>query len=283
YYLVDFNDCETDTVAVFVDMYVPPTSLSPSVSLCVGETTTLLATGGASYQWSPPDGLSAVTGSQVQATPDQTTTYTVLITTAAGCELERTVTVTVVLDEPGGQVYPELTICQGNNVQLTAEDGFTWTWSPASTLSNPSAQNPMASPQFTTTYTVAITNACGSGTSQVTVVVIIPEVEVFGGGTICRGEYVPAWATGGEDYFWTPGQYAFPPYGDTTWLSPPETMAFTVAGIDNNGCGAQDTVWVYVLPLPEVNAGPDQYYEFPGSVYLFGNTFGLDYTWSPPD
>lgn len=283
YYLVDFNDCETDTVAVFVDMYVPPTSLSPSVSLCVGETTTLLATGGASYQWSPPDGLSAVTGSQVQATPDQTTTYTVLITTAAGCELERTVTVTVVLDEPGGQVYPEFTICQGNNVQLTAEDGFTWTWSPASTLSNPSAQNPMASPQFTTTYTVAITNACGSGTSQVTVVVIIPEVEVFGGGTICRGEYVPAWATGGEDYFWTPGQYAFPPYGDTTWLSPPETMAFTVAGIDNNGCGAQDTVWVYVLPLPEVNAGPDQYYEFPGSVYLFGNTFGLDYTWSPPD
>jgi len=283
YYLVDFNDCETDTVGVFVDMYTPATSITPSQTICVGETVLLSASGGVTYSWSPSAGLSAITGPATEATPQETTTYTVLITTEEGCEVLRETTITVVFDEPGGLVYPTVNMCQGNNAQLIAEDGFTWTWSPSSSLSDAFVQNPMAFPEVTTTYQVSITNACGEGVSQVTVEVIIPNVEVFGGGTICKGQFIEAWATGGTEYFWTPPGFAFPPYGQATLLSPPETMAFSVAGIDDNGCGGQDSVWVYVLPLPEVNAGPDQYFEFPGSVYLFGNTFGLEYQWSPPD
>ncbi|MFN8699351.1 MAG: gliding motility-associated C-terminal domain-containing protein [Flavobacteriales bacterium] len=283
YYLVDFNDCETDTVSVFVDMYTPATSITPSQTICTGQTVSLSASGGVTYSWTPSAGLSTNTGPATEATPQETTTYSVLITTEEGCEVLRETTITVVLDEPGGQVYPTINMCQGNNAQLVAEDGFTWSWSPSSSLSNAFVQNPMAFPDVTTTYQVTITNACGTGVSQVTVEVVVPNVEVFGGGTICKGQCIEAWASGGTDYFWTPPGFAYPPFGQSTMLSPPETMAFTVAGFDDNGCGDQDTVWVYVLPLPEVNAGPDQYFEFPGSVYLFGNTFGLGHQWSPAD
>jgi gliding motility-associated-like protein len=60
-------------------------------------------------------------------------------------------------------------------------------------------------------------------------------------------------------------------------------MQFVVTGLDQNGCLDEDSVWVFVLPLPPVDAGPDQYFDYPGTVVLYGNTFGLDYTWEPID
>lgn len=45
--------------------------------ICVGETTTLTATGATTYTWSPATGLSSATGAQVQANPVQNTKYDV--------------------------------------------------------------------------------------------------------------------------------------------------------------------------------------------------------------
>jgi len=283
YYAVDFNDCESDTVGVTVTLFVPVTTISEAIEICLGESATLTASGGETYQWSPSEGLASTTGSSVTASPLSTTTYSVSIITEDGCQVIRTITVTVYTSAPGGLTYPTISMCVGNNAQLLAEDGFSWSWSPVASLSDAFIQNPMAFPSDTTTYSVQVTNVCGTGISQVTVNVIYPGVEVFGGGTICKGQYVEAWAIGAQDYYWNPPAFAHPANSAFTLLSPPETMAFTVAGIDEFGCGAQDSVWVFVLPLPPVNAGPDQYFDFPGSVYLFGNSFGLDYSWSPPN
>jgi len=46
-------------------------------SICDGNSATLTASGGQNYIWSPPDGLNTITGAQVTATPQNTTTYTV--------------------------------------------------------------------------------------------------------------------------------------------------------------------------------------------------------------
>jgi hypothetical protein len=64
----------------------------PNVAICAGGSTTLKASGGSSYTWTPATGLSATTGASVVATPAATTTYTV---TATGCSAPKTVTVTV--------------------------------------------------------------------------------------------------------------------------------------------------------------------------------------------
>ncbi|MGN6181681.1 MAG: hypothetical protein ACTHNW_21040, partial [Mucilaginibacter sp.] len=76
-----------------VNTTITSTFTGPSnVAICAGSSTTLTASGGSAYTWSPGTGLSATTGSSVIASPTATTTYTV---TATGCAAPKTVTVTV--------------------------------------------------------------------------------------------------------------------------------------------------------------------------------------------
>lgn len=53
-------------------------------SICDGNSATLNANGAQNYIWSPPDGLNTITGTQVEATPQNTTTYTVTGTDNTG-------------------------------------------------------------------------------------------------------------------------------------------------------------------------------------------------------
>lgn len=57
---------------------LPSTAVTASnLTICVGESVTLTASGANTYTWSPAAGLSATTGAVVTATPLNTTTYTV--------------------------------------------------------------------------------------------------------------------------------------------------------------------------------------------------------------
>lgn len=91
-YVYSTASCGPNPVTSSVITQVDGFDLSPSVSICAGSSTTLTATGGSTYTWSPATGLSATTGASVVASPTTTTTYTV---TANGCTTPKTVTVTV--------------------------------------------------------------------------------------------------------------------------------------------------------------------------------------------
>ena len=83
-----------DTVTVFG---VPANLLGPGATVCPGASATLTAADagtGATYTWSPTTGLSSATGRTVTANPAATTTYTVRVTTAAGCMGSASTTVT---------------------------------------------------------------------------------------------------------------------------------------------------------------------------------------------
>jgi gliding motility-associated-like protein len=285
YFFVDSNACETDTVEVVVAVYIPPLSASNDAFICIGESTTLnaIAPNSLIFEWLPTIGLTSPNAATTAASPTTTTMYYVLMTTEEGCTATDSVLVSVDNASPGGQIYPDVFMCEGSFVQLVAEPGESWQWSPALSLNDPLIQGPIATPLTTTTYEVYITNGCGFGTSQVTVQVVQPSLEAFGGGTICKGQQIGAWVSGGSQFSWQPANFAFPSFADSASLSPPESMQFVVTGLDQNGCLDEDSVWVFVLPLPPVDAGPDQYFDYPGTVVLYGNTFGLDYTWEPID
>ncbi|RCH56409.1 hypothetical protein DJ568_00685 [Mucilaginibacter hurinus] len=88
------STCYTGAPAIYnktITITGTPT-VSPNVSICPGGSTTLTATGSASYTWSPATGLSATTGASVVASPSATTTYTV---TYGSCSPPKQVTVTV--------------------------------------------------------------------------------------------------------------------------------------------------------------------------------------------
>ncbi len=69
--------------------------ISPSVSICPDQTTSLSASGGVSYVWTPAAGLSNSRIASPTAKPATTTTYSVSITNEFGCTSVKTVTVSL--------------------------------------------------------------------------------------------------------------------------------------------------------------------------------------------
>ena len=96
----------------------------------------------------------------------------VTVTTNGGCTLHASLDVTVL-------PYPEITVTAdkmvlkpGESTKMVASGAFTYTWTPEEGLSDPTANDPVASPKFTTTYTVTGTDDIGCrGTSEITIVV----------------------------------------------------------------------------------------------------------------
>ncbi|MGK4568078.1 LamG-like jellyroll fold domain-containing protein [Flavobacterium sp. 3HN19-14] len=95
------------------------TASAASEIICAGGSTTLTATGGVSYAWSPSSGLSAVTGATVTANPTTTTTYTVTGTDAGGCAKSVNV---IVIVKPIATITASgpTTFCQGGSVTLSS-------------------------------------------------------------------------------------------------------------------------------------------------------------------
>lgn len=136
------------------------------------------------YSWSPLAGLNDATIANPMASPSATTTYTLIVTDATGCKDTAEVIVTVnpqLLINAGANQ----TLAVGQTIQLggapTASGGtapFTFTWSPASGLSDASAENPQATPEATTTYVLTVSDSKGCVVTD-TVTITVHEFVLF--------------------------------------------------------------------------------------------------------
>jgi PKD repeat protein len=100
YFFFDWKIREPDCVSprVLVTATVEdgfPVTISDNVTIASGETTTLEATGGTTYSWSPTTGLSDPDAAITDANPTETTTYTCTITNDDDCVVTAEVTVTI--------------------------------------------------------------------------------------------------------------------------------------------------------------------------------------------
>jgi gliding motility-associated-like protein len=283
YFLVDENECDSETLSVVVEVSEVSINTSGDTTLCLGQSAELIASGGVSYEWSPSTYLSSASSPNPIATPAESIDYAVTVTDQHGCTADATLSVVVFEALPGGERYPDEVLCEGRQLLLQANFGSAWNWFPSSSLSAPLAQEPIAFPDDTTLYVVLITNACGSGYDSVMVNVIHPELSVFGGGSICRGDTIAAWATGALSYAWSPANWASPSDEALAYLSPEKTTIFEVTGVDEFNCVTTASVSISVYPRAEIEAGPDGYFDFPDSVMLFGNAMGFDCYWWPSE
>lgn len=81
------------TLTVTVTVISGDITVTSPVNICIGNYTTLTASGASTYRWDPATGLNSTTSATVIANPTITTTYTVTGTSA--CVKTSTVTVTV--------------------------------------------------------------------------------------------------------------------------------------------------------------------------------------------
>lgn len=94
--VTDQNGCSTQQTFTVETIGTIPVFVTPPVaSIEAGESIELEATGGVSYTWAPPTGLSCTDCPNPTASPITTTTYTVSAVDEFGCQGDTTVTIFV--------------------------------------------------------------------------------------------------------------------------------------------------------------------------------------------
>jgi hypothetical protein len=134
-------------------------------------TTTLTASGGKAWRWSPEVGLSCAECASPSAAPAVTTTYHLTAWNDNGCVGTDSVTVTVV-PPPRIDAGPDLTICAGDSAHLVASGAASYRWSPADGLSCVDCSDPIATPATTTSYVVTGAGDGGCSASDTVVVAV---------------------------------------------------------------------------------------------------------------
>jgi hypothetical protein len=179
-----------------------PTSITAnSNTICVGQSTTLTANGnsGTVYWFTGGCGIGQIaTGNSISVTPTSTTTYYARNFNGSLFSTNCVFTTITVNPTPSISVTPDInTICDGSSTQLvTTVSGLpagsipTYTWTPSTGLTNPSAPSPYASPSTTQSYQVLVSfNGCSNTTS--TTISVNPSVgfvsTVSGNNTIIAG------------------------------------------------------------------------------------------------
>ena len=132
---------------------------------------------------------------------------TLTLTVYGKCGNDYSFTNITITTAPNADAGIDTTICNGNNIQLLATGGNTYTWSPSTGLSDVNIANPIANPTSTITYTVSVTSSCGSATDNVKVnVENITAPKLGNDTTLCDGDFVILNAGSGYDsYLWSTG------------------------------------------------------------------------------
>ncbi len=236
----DLNGChKADTVQVIVHP-LPNANAGANQAICIGASTTLTATGGVSYLWSP----GGSTSNSIVVNPLVSTNYSVIVTDSIGCINDDSVFVTV-HQLPIANAGSNDTICSGLSTTLSASlTGVSYLWTPGGSVS----ANNIVSPVANTNYVLEVTdnNGCKNYDTVYVHVYPLPVADAGIDQMICPGTGTTISASGGTTYLWTPG-------GATTssiQISPSNALNYIVLVGDIHGCLDRDTVFVGLHPQP---------------------------------
>lgn len=189
YVLINVNGCIV-VDSVFVGIASSQTSVQ-DVFICVGDTVSISVINlnpfdSLFYDWQPNSQIiSGDSTNTILVSPTSTTQFFVVSENNLGCIIWDSILVTVdnLGNLPISATADNINLYQGESTILHATpNGFNYSWSPSNGLSNPNSQNPIATPNQTTTYTVTISGQNCDRTASVTIFVneiVCGEPDVF--------------------------------------------------------------------------------------------------------
>ncbi|MBM3410332.1 MAG: T9SS type A sorting domain-containing protein, partial [Bacteroidetes bacterium] len=189
-YVVTVTDAITGCTSTgSVLVYVPRVTAGANRVVCNGSSVQLNAnytgdpSGGVTYLWVPPTGLSASNIQNPVASPTTTTVYTVTAIGSGGCPVSANVAV-IVNPTPNVDAGINLTIGPGRSSQLNASitggvSPLSFVWSPATGLSATNVLDPIASPTVTTMYYLTVTGGNGCSRTDSVLVTVDPNLTGF--------------------------------------------------------------------------------------------------------
>jgi gliding motility-associated-like protein len=233
YTVTGTSSCGTSnaTLSVQVNQFpVPAVSLSGPLTFCQGDSVVLTASGGTNYLWS-----TGAIGTTITAFT--TNTYTVTISNLCG-SVSTSVTTTVnPLPTSTLNVTGPTSLCAGDSAIISTTGIGTYQWSTGATTNNIVVNTPG-------TYTLTVTNGCGSSSSSQTFGIgSTPNLNIVGSSTtICPGDSVTLFASGGSSYLWSTG-------ATTSQIVVYASSTYLVTA--TNGCGStQGSSFLPAASLP---------------------------------
>jgi gliding motility-associated-like protein len=267
--LTDFNSCvNSDTIQVIVHAEVIADAGSPSINSCASLSTTLTATGGVSYLWSP-GGLTTAT---IVVSPAFSSSYTVIVSDAFGCtDMD---SVQLIINPLITGSSSTSTICLNDSIMLSNSNAVSYLWQPGGSTDSTIA----VSPAQPTTYIVymELSNGCLVYDTTYVNVNPLPLADAGLDQETCIGQNAILNASGGISYWWSNTGSS----SASVMVTPVTSDYYVVIVTDGNGCSKMDSVFIEVLPLPIVDAGVDEVI-CKGDSILLHATGGILYNWFP--
>ena len=244
------------------DLYTSSTTLTglsagPDQYACNGSQITLSATGATTYIWTP----NIVNGSTFSPTISQN--YTVTGFDANGCSSWDQVA--VIAQNVNVNAGQDLFLCSGDSAQLNATGypGIQWSGG----ISN----NVPFLPNQTQIYIASASNANGCTDSDTVSVIVnsLPQINAGPDQSICFGEEVVLYGTGGIFMFWSNN------IADSIPFVPQLSGSFVLTGASNEGCIGTDTVYVSVNDASSntITASALDSYSLNGQTYTSSGTY----------
>lgn len=177
--------------------------------VCVGEEITLRATGATNFRWNTGETTQEITVSSdsagifrytVVGNYGDGTSQNVCDSTGTSILVQFKAVPKITLNTPD-----TISICAGDSVQFIAKGGFTYSWSHSPAASGDTV---VVYPTDTTTYIVTGFDTLGCSSTDTTVVLVQPQIDLGADQQLCEGDtaIIGAPRPYGATYLWNTGQ-----------------------------------------------------------------------------
>ena len=285
------NTCSnTKNLTITVLPATPNLTISPTTTICPAQSSTLTATGGTTYTWTPAASLNTTNGGTVIASPAATTIYTV---STPGCSGNQTATVQVVVGgtPPAiGAISGSTLICPNStgitySVTNVASTNYTWTVPAGATITSAPTNSNAITVNFGAsagTVSVIAVGTCGSATAAINVslspalnLTVTPNTS-----TVCAGSSSTLTASGATNYTWSPAGSLSSAIGTNVVATPTITTIYTIIG-STGTCTGSTTSTVTVGGALTLTVTPNTSTVCPGTPVTLSASGATNYTWSP--
>ena len=229
---------------------LPTATITPDLdTICVGQSTVLMAGGGTSYNWTTGDTTASIT-----VAPTFFSSYGVTVTDANGCTAFAGALV-VTNDPPAAPTISGSTsFCLGSAATLDAGagyDGYMWS-------NGLMTQTVVISAPGIYTVTITDSNGCTASASTAVSLLLPPTATASSNGPICEGQTAMIMASGGTSYAW------LSPAGSSTLqtitlenTSINKAGIYTVTVTGANGCTATAATLLEIKETPDISISGD--------------------------
>ena len=250
---IDVNGCMRSSLLDAPIIIRPNPSIAITASrsrLCLGESTTLSATGALTYEWASSDAITSFNTSATIATPGTSGVFSVKGMDDIGCSGTGSISIEVVQPQKV-TASPDVEICLGEDAQLKASgtDRITWI-NDLTGLDDPVSFTPTVRPEVSTRYTVQGTDRYNCFTSEAYVNVTVnplPSVSAGNDLEVLAGTPHQLNAVTGNGVVslnWTPGTYLSCNNCPVPIVRPLAEMQYVLTATTAAGCISRDTVLV---------------------------------------